>query len=191
MRVVAGLARGRRIAAPPGTDTRPTTDRVREAVFNALWSLGAVEDAVVVDLFAGSGALGIEALSRGAASVHFVEADRRAASVIEQNLASLDLADRAVVLRRRVEAALDQLPDAVDLVLADPPYTFDGWADLLVALAPRLAADAVVVVESDRSPALPPGWEKVRERTYGGTVVLFARPDLPASGAPDPTGAHA
>lgn len=191
MRVVAGVARGRRIAAPPGRDTRPTTDRVREAVFNALWSLGAVEDAVVVDLFAGSGALGIEALSRGAASVHFVEADRRAASVIEQNLASLDLADRAVVLRRPVEAALDQLPVAVDLVLADPPYTFDGWADLLVALAPRLAADAVVVVESDRSPALPPGWEKVRERTYGGTVVLFARPDLPASGAPDPTGAHA
>lgn len=191
MRVVAGTARGRRIAAPPGTDTRPTTDRVREAVFNALGSLGAVDGAVVVDLFAGSGALGIEALSRGAVSAHFVESDRRAADVVEQNLRDLGMADRAVVLRRPVAACLDQLPDAVDLVLADPPYAFDGWAELLAALAPRLSPDALVVAESDRSPALPEGWEKVRERTYGGTVVLFARPALPAAGAPDPTGAHA
>lgn len=191
MRVVAGSARGRRISAPPGTGTRPTTDRVREAVFNALGSLGAVEDAVVVDLFAGSGALGIEALSRGAASAHFVEADRRAAAVIEDNLVRAGLAERAVVLRRPVDAALADLPDGLDLVLADPPYAFGGWTDLLTALASRLAADAVVVAESDRSLALPEGWEKVRERTYGGTVVLFARPEPGSGRAPDPTGAHA
>lgn len=190
MRVVAGSARGRRIAAPPGTDTRPTTDRVREALFNALGSLGAVDGAVVADLFAGSGALGIEALSRGAASAHFVESDRRAAAVVEENLAALGFDDRGVVLRRPVEAALDQLPDPLDLVLADPPYAFDGWRELLADLEPRLAGDGLVVVESDRAVALPDGWEKVRERTYGGTVVLFARPELPATGAPDPTGAH-
>ena len=191
MRVVAGSARGRRISAPPGTETRPTTDRVREAVFNALGSLGAVDGAVVLDLFAGSGALGIEALSRGATSAHFVESDRRAAAVIEENLATLGLDDRGVVLRRAVEVALDDVPAPVDLVLADPPYAFDAWAQLLADLAPRLADDGLVVVESDRSVALPPGWEKVRERTYGGTVVLFARLELPTTDVPDPTGAHA
>lgn len=191
MRVVAGSARGRRLSAPPGTDTRPTTDRVREAMFNALASLGVVVDAVVVDLFAGSGALGIEALSRGAASAHFVESDRRAADTIAANLATLSLADRATLVRRPVEAAVVDLPAPLDLVLADPPYAFDAWSELLDQLLPLLSEDAVVVAESDRSVALPAGWEKVRERTYGGTVVLFARPELPARGAPDPTGAHA
>lgn len=191
MRVVAGSARGRRIDAPPGTDTRPTTDRVREAVFNALGSLGVVEGAVVVDLFAGSGALGIEALSRGAAHATFVESDRRAAAVIEQNLATLDLAARAEVLRSPVERAVASIPETVGLVLADPPYAFDEWSDLLARLAPRLADDAVVVVESDRSLVLPDGWERVRERTYGGTVVLFARPEPSSPGRPRPTGADA
>ena len=191
MRVVAGSAGGRRLSAPPGTDTRPTTDRVREAMFNALASLGVVVDAVVVDLFAGSGALGIEALSRGAASAHFVESDRRAADTIAANLATLSLADRATLVRRPVEVAVVDLPAPLDLVLADPPYAFDAWSELLDQLLPLLSEDAVVVAESDRSVALPAGWEKVRERTYGGTVVLFARPELPARGAPDPTGAHA
>lgn len=191
MRVVAGSARGRRLGAPPGADTRPTTDRVREAVFNALGSLGIVEGATVVDLYAGSGALGIEALSRGAASAHFVESDRRAAAVIEDNLEALALADRAVVVRRPVEAAIADLPAPLDLVLADPPYAFDGWPELLARLLPLLAHGAVVVAESDRSLTLPAGWEKVRERTYGGTVVLFARPELPPTDVPDPTGAHA
>jgi 16S rRNA (guanine966-N2)-methyltransferase len=191
VRVVAGSAGGRRLISPPGTDTRPTTDRVREAVFNALGSLGAIQDADVADLFAGSGALGIEALSRGAARVHFVESDRRAADVIDQNLAALSFADRAVVLRRPVEVGIAELPAPLELVLADPPYDFDGWSELLSRLLPLLAEDAVVVVESGRSLTLPAGWEKVRERTYGGTVVLFARPELPARGALDPTGAHA
>lgn len=197
MRVVAGSARGRRIEAPPGTDTRPTTDRVREAVFNALGSLGAVRDALVADLFAGSGALGIEALSRGAAHVHFVESDARAADIIGQNLETLALGDRATIHRARVQQMLSSvgpLPAMLDLVLADPPYDFDGWSDLLGRLASWLASDAVVVIESDRAVALPEGWEKLREKSYGGTVVLFASPpDRPGhdAGEPDPTGADA
>jgi len=188
--VVAGTARGRRIAAPPGTDTRPTTDRVREAVFNALGSLGAVHDAVVADLFAGSGALGIEALSRGAAHAHFVESDRRAADVVAANLAELGFADRATLVRRALPGALDQLPVGLDLVLADPPYAYDGWSDLLERLAPLLAKDAVVVAESDRPLALPRGWSGVRERSYGGTVVTFARREPPDLGRRRPTGAR-
>lgn len=188
---MAGSARGRRIAAPPGADTRPTTDRVREAVFNALGSLDAVHGAVAADLFAGSGALGIEALSRGAAHVHFVEADRRAAATVAANLAELGFADRATVVRRPLPGALDQLPTLLDLVLADPPYAFDGWAALLDRLAPRLSDDAVVVAESDRALDLPAGWTKVRERSYGGTVVVFARREPPDHGRPRPTGARA
>jgi 16S rRNA (guanine966-N2)-methyltransferase len=189
VRIVAGTAGGRRIAAPPGTDTRPTTDRVREAIFNALGSLGVVDGAEVVDLFAGSGALGLEALSRGAARVHFVESDRRAAGVVAANVETLGFGDRAVVVRRPVEAAIDDLPDGVDLVLADPPYGFDGWEGLLERIAPRLSPDAVVVAESDRAPALPAGWATVRERAYGGTVVVFARRE--SEPGPRPTGASA
>jgi len=159
-------------------------------VFNALGSLGAVQGAEAADLFAGSGALGIEALSRGAARVHFVESDRRAADVVAANLADLGLGDRAVVVRRSVDAALADLPDGLDLVLADPPYAFDGWADLLGRLAAKLADDAVVVAESDRPLDLPAGWEKVRERTYGGTVVVFVRREPPDPG-PRPQGADA
>ncbi len=194
MRIVAGSAGGRRIQAPPGADTRPTTDRVREAVFNALGSLGAVDGALVADLFAGSGALGLEALSRGASHVHLVESDRRAADVVAGNLAALGFADRATLHRTTVEAALPRLPDDLDLVLADPPYAFDGWVALLDALEAHLDPDGVVVIETDRSPDLPPGWEVARERTYGGTVVVFALPPVPVTGpgdAADPTGADA
>lgn len=187
MRVVAGSARGRRLRAPAGDATRPTTDRVREALFNALGSLGAVDGAVAVDLYAGSGALGIEALSRGAAAAVFVESDRRAGDVIEENLDQLGFADRATLVRRPVEEAIASLPRPVDLVLADPPYAFDGWAGLLVALEDVVDPDGLVVLESDRRVELPPRWEKVREKSYGGTVIAFAVP----AGEPDPTGEDA
>src|SRR4051812_34670940 len=124
MRVVAGSARGRRLRSPAGASTRPTADRVREATFNALSSLDAIDGAVVVDLFAGSGALGIEALSRGAEHVTFVDNDPKAIAVVRDNLAVTGLSDRATVVRGD---ALRQLPmvGAVDLALLDPPYAFE------------------------------------------------------------------
>ena len=182
VRVVAGEARGRHLRSPEGDVTRPTGDRVREAVFNALASRGPIAGLRVADLYAGSGALGIEALSRGAADVWFVESDRRAVGVIEDNLDTLGFRDRATVLQHSVERSVGSLPDDFDIVLVDPPYSFDGWVHLLRLLAPLTDDDAVVVIESDRSVPVPDGWEKVRERSYGGTVITFAAPpDDPAA----------
>lgn len=163
---MAGTARGRRIEAPPGSDTRPTTDRVREAVFNSLGSMDAVSGSTCLDLFAGSGALGIEALSRGAAHVTFVESDRRTADVIRRNLATLDLADRSTVVAGDVLHHLGT--EAVDLALCDPPYAFDRWDELLGELRAR-----VVVAESDREIAPPPPWRLGRSKRYGSTFVTF------------------
>jgi 16S rRNA (guanine966-N2)-methyltransferase len=167
MRVVAGTARGRLLRAPPGTDTRPTSDRVREAIFNALHSLGAVVDARVADLFAGSGALGIEALSRGASSCTFVEHDRAACEVIEANLAHCNLAG-GTVARADVVRWLEVTRGPFDLVLADPPYAFEDWPTLLGALDTGFA-----VVESNRPIEAPSGWVVTRSKHYGGTVVTF------------------
>lgn len=152
--------------SPDGTATRPTTDRVREAIFNSLGSVGVVDGAVVADLFAGSGAVGIEALSRGADHCTFVERDRAAVRVLEQNLAALDLADRARVMRSDavpVVAALD-----VDIVFADPPYDFDGWDRLL-----RSVRAGLVVAESGRAVEPPPGWTATRTKRYGRAWVTF------------------
>jgi 16S rRNA (guanine966-N2)-methyltransferase len=175
VRIVAGTARGRRIEAPPGRDTRPTTDRVREAIFNSLGSLGSVDGATVVDLFAGSGALGLEALSRGAARVTFVEQDRRARAVIVRNLDALGFADRAEVVAADALAFV-RVAKPADLVLCDPPYAFDHWDELISASPAPL-----VVAESDRELAAPVGWELVRTKRYGTTVVtiLLASPVSP------------
>jgi 16S rRNA (guanine966-N2)-methyltransferase len=170
MRVVAGSVGGRLLAVPPGELTRPTTELVRGAVFNSLAAQGEIEDAVVADLFAGSGALGIEALSRGAARAVFVEHDRRAADVIRGNLTALGLADRGrieVVTVERWE------PGDVDVVLADPPYGWAGWADLLDRL--RALGDVLVVAESP-DPVEADGWEVVASKRHGGTVVSQLRP---------------
>ena len=173
MRVVAGSARGRPLVAPPGDRTRPTTDRTREAIFNALWSRGALDAAAVVDLFAGSGALGIEALSRGAAHVTFVDDDRAALRTVRRNLDVCDLGDRATVVADRAERWLAGLPPGTrfDLAFCDPPYAYDGWGALLAALPA-----ALVVVESDGPVELPDGWALDREARYGGTWVGFASP---------------
>ncbi len=155
--------------APDGEATRPTSDRVREATFNALGSLGYPEDAAVLDLFAGSGALGIEALSRGAAHCTFVEEDRRAVEAIGKNLQATGLAERATVVRAEVLGWLGgHRKESADLALCDPPYPFDDWADLLGAISAPF-----VVVESNREVAAPPDWALVRSRTYGVTVVEF------------------
>lgn len=122
MRVVAGSAAGRRLEAPPGSGTRPTGDRVREATFNSLGSLGLVQDATMVDLFAGSGALGIEALSRGASEVTFVERDARAVRVVRANLNTVGLTEPAEVVRAEALAFLESTTRTWDVALLDPPY---------------------------------------------------------------------
>ena len=171
MRVVAGSLRGRRLLAPPGPSTRPTSDRVREATFNALASLDVLRDATVLDLFAGSGALGIEALSRGAAHCTFVEQARPAIVAVRQNLDALGLSERATVVTMDVERYLSSnAAVAVDLALADPPYAFDGWAGLLDSVPA-----SVLVAESDRPIEPGDGWELVRSRRYGTTHVTILR----------------
>jgi 16S rRNA (guanine966-N2)-methyltransferase len=184
VRVVAGEARGRRLVAPAGRDTRPTLDRVREAVFNALGSLGAVEGSRVLDLFAGSGALGIEALSRGAAHATFVDSDRSARRAIEENLAATGLGDRATVVGldavAHLRRHLQQGGDGYGLVLLDPPYAMvEPLWDEVLDLVGSAAPDAVVVVESDRTPAIPEGWDALREKRYGGTLVTVLRTPSP------------
>jgi len=164
MRVVAGVAGGRRLQAPPGRDTRPTSDRVREAVFSSLETMDAVRDATVLDLFCGSGALGIEALSRGAIAATFVDEDRAAIAVVRANLASTGL-EGGEVVRADAVRWLDGNA-AFDLALVDPPYSFNGWD----AVFSRLRA-SVVVAESDRDLDVPPPWVVVRRKRYGGTVV--------------------
>lgn len=176
MRVVAGDLRGRRIEAPTSDATRPTTDMVREAVFNALRSLDVVEGARVLDLFAGTGAMGIEALSRGAAHCVFVERDRDALAVLKKNIAALGLSDRTTVLAMDALTAASRQPD-IDLIIADPPYGFDQWRDLIVD-----AQAAVVVLESDRAVGAIEGWDTIREKKYGRTHVAFLQPADVADG---------
>jgi 16S rRNA (guanine966-N2)-methyltransferase len=182
MRVVAGSARGRRLLAPPGTDTRPTSDRVREAVFDMLSSMDRVEGSRVLDLFAGSGALGIEAVSRGAEAAVLVDRDPAAVETIRRNLDVLvEDAVRVTVVRAD---AFDYLAtaDPFDLVLADPPYGYAGWPELLARLAPvtdlLLAETGWEQGASQWSPG--PGWETVKVRRYGGTVVSIAQPVRPS-----------
>jgi 16S rRNA (guanine966-N2)-methyltransferase len=175
MRVVAGSARGRALVAPEGTGTRPTSDRVREAIFNALFSLDdAVAGARVLDLYAGTGALGIEALSRGAASATFVDRGRPALAAIEQNLRRTGLGDRAEVVRADALDWLARTQAKYDLVLCDPPYDFGAWSALLAALE-RVLVTGCAVLESDRELELGEGWEAIRTRRYGGTVVSIIR----------------
>jgi 16S rRNA (guanine966-N2)-methyltransferase len=170
VRIVAGSARGRRLVVPEGSDVRPTSDRVREAVFNSLYSLDdAVGGAVVLDLFAGTGALGLEALSRGATTVTFVENNREATTALAANIAALGCGDRSIVIRadgRRWLSAASHF----DIAFLDPPYDFADWDTVLSALSATLA-----VVESNRRVEAPDRWGLVRERRYGATVVQILR----------------
>jgi 16S rRNA (guanine966-N2)-methyltransferase len=176
LRVVAGVARGRQLRAPAGTHTRPTSDRVREAMFSMLASMDAVEGSTVVDLFAGSGALGIEALSRGAETVTFVDNDRTARDTITRNLSVLgELAERAkVVAADSVRFASTM--GTVDLVLADPPYDYTEWPALLERLRGRTR---VLVAETGDTWDPGPAWETVKVKKYGGTVVTVSLPAEP------------
>ncbi|GAA4108846.1 16S rRNA (guanine(966)-N(2))-methyltransferase RsmD [Knoellia locipacati] len=178
-RIIAGTAGGRELRTPPGRGTRPTSDRVREALFSALEARDALAGARVMDLYAGSGALGLESASRGAAEVTLVESDRAAASVVRDNAARLGL--RASVLPTTVSSALAGAPRPLDLVFLDPPYDLseESLAGDLAALVDRgwLVEDALVVVErSKRSaePAWPEGLVPERLKKYGETVIWYA-----------------
>jgi 16S rRNA (guanine966-N2)-methyltransferase len=175
VRIVAGTLGGRHFAAPPGTDTRPTSDRVREALFSAL---GPLDGERVLDLFAGSGALALEALSRGAAHATLNDSNAKALAVIQGNLKDLAVGPEAATARRR--DALKALQDAreagetYDLVFLDPPYRLaaDLGPELASALAPVLAPGARVVGESDRRTPLDlPGLDVTFERRYGDTLL--------------------
>jgi 16S rRNA (guanine966-N2)-methyltransferase len=172
MRIIAGEHRGRRIVAPKGRATRPTSDRVRENAFNLI---GPVDGATVLDLFAGSGALGLEALSRGAASAVFVDADRDACRVINANLDTLGL--DATVLCQDVLRAVAQERRAFDLVLLDPPYEYPRER-LVAHLARLLAPDGLLVYESSgrEDPPEVPGLAQRTSRRYGSArLTLFTR----------------
>ncbi len=169
MRVVAGELRGRKISAPEGTTTRPTTDMAREAIFNALTSLDVIVDAHVLDLFAGSGALGIEALSRGAKHCTFIERDRDALVSLQDNIKKLGLTDRSTVIRADVLLAATKV-SGIDLVMADPPYEFKNWQGLLSNITGPL-----VVAESNREITGLNGWESLRSKRYGRTHVTYLR----------------
>ncbi|MGI9120807.1 MAG: 16S rRNA (guanine(966)-N(2))-methyltransferase RsmD [Acidimicrobiales bacterium] len=172
LRVVAGTAGGRLLTSPASASTRPTSDRVREATFNALTSLGVVEGATMVDLYAGSGALGIEALSRGATAVTFVDTDARALAVVRANLRATGLQERATVTRSDAARFLATRATRFDVALFDPPYALadSDWAMLLGMLDAEVA-----VLESDRSVAVDERWDLIRTKRYGGTVVSFIR----------------
>ncbi|KJL17314.1 16S rRNA (guanine(966)-N(2))-methyltransferase RsmD [Microbacterium azadirachtae] len=191
-RIIAGAAGGTRLDVP-GQGTRPTSDRVRESLFGALESMDAIGNARVLDLYAGSGALGLEALSRGARSAVLVERGRPAAAVIRRNVAAVRKAlatstdsdagaREPTVVESAVHAYLTRATGPFDLVFTDPPYDLsdaDMTADL-VAVAPLLSSDAVVVIERARR-ATPPdlgaaGLSLIRERSYGDTALWWAEP---------------
>lgn len=187
MRVVAGQAGGRPLRAPAGRSTRPTADRVREAIFSMLAAVTDLEGAEVVDLFAGSGAMGIEALSRGARRATFVETGAAALAAVRANLAALGFGpQRAVVVRAdAVRWSAAGGAGAADVVFADPPYGFDAWPVLLAGLAPWAA---LAVVETGADLDLPAQWSAVRHRRYGATVVTIARPAPSPAVAVQPEG---
>jgi 16S rRNA (guanine966-N2)-methyltransferase len=182
-RIIAGEAGGRRLTVPPGEAVRPTSDRVKESLFSALGP-GRLVGARVLDLYAGSGALGLEALSRGAVEALFVDRDPAAARAIRANIETLGFDDRAA-LRQTVVTALLSGPRPVEpfhLVLLDPPYDTRS-ADVEAVLRQLvegewLTADATLVVEraADSTPLnWPAGWGSTWERCYGDTLVLFAQ----------------
>jgi 16S rRNA (guanine966-N2)-methyltransferase len=185
-RIIAGISGGTTLASVPGTATRPTTDRVKEALFSRLEALGMLARARVLDLYAGSGALGVEAVSRGASTAELVESEAKAVAACQRNARTVNdaVGRRAVTVHRaKVGAFLEHTVAGRhwDLVLMDPPYPLgeDQLARVLAAVAPHLSEDALVVVErSSRSPepAWPDGLVHFGDRKYGETHLWFAEP---------------
>ena len=178
MRIIAGSARGRTFEAPPGRDTRPTLDRVRENVFNILQM--RVRGAKVLDLFSGSGAMAFEAISRGAQQAVLVDCDRAANAVQKQNAQKLRMQEQCQILLCDWQMAVSQLNAKgvkFDVVFLDPPYAMHDMSLVLNALRPLLADDAVILLEHEAKtfPATPDGFELYDNRKYGIAGVSFFR----------------
>ena len=176
MRVIAGKARGTRLAAPKGSSIRPTLDRVRESLFNIL--SGHLEGARFLDLFAGTGANGIEALSRGAQSACFVASNAQALNTVRRNLEISHLASDAVCLRLHLPSGLPRLDGSYDLIFADPPYNFSNYTSLLEGFCEHNLASpgAQIIIEHQKGATLPTQCgplERHRESRYGGTQLSF------------------
>jgi len=174
MRIIAGAYKGRRLESPPGQDVRPTTDRVKEALFSMIE--GHLSGARVIDLFAGSGGLGLEALSRGASRCWFGDLSAESIRVLRNNVAHCGAGNKAEILRRDFRAFLAQFPGQADVIFLDPPYGENLWdvAVRLISTGKILAEGGVLVMEHPRSMDFPLeyfGYTKIKERRYG-TVVL-------------------
>lgn len=180
MRIIAGQARGRAIAAPQGEKTRPTQDYVRESLFNIIrWD---IEEARVLDLFAGTGALSLEALSRGAASAVMIDMDRAACECIRKNMETTRLKERCRLIPRDYKTALSMLEREgakFDIVFIDPPYKMENTGEMCAELYDRglLAPDALLFVEHRRgmAPLIDPRFEAYDQRNYGETQITFVR----------------
>jgi len=176
MRIIAGTLKGRRLETPDWPGLRPTSDRLRETLFNVL--APRIEGARFLDAYAGTGAVGIEALSRGAAHVTFVEQDRRAAELVEQNLARCGVNDRYAIIRARFAGAASRLPEPFDILFLDPPYGTAELIDALDAAAPLVTGNAVLVVEHakrDRAPEAVAALVRTRELAQGDSTLSFFR----------------
>ncbi len=178
MRIIAGRLRRRTLRAPKGLLTRPTTDRVREAIFNLLESRLAVEGAHVLDLFAGTGSLGLEAISRGAAAVSFVEQQSKVLKVARQNAEDLAVADHCWFLRADAVAYLKRYQGpAFDLILADPPYDLEALSQLPELAVPHLKPEGLFVLEHDARLRFEDHPHLDTSRPYGRTIVSIFRSD--------------
>jgi len=182
MRIISGASKGRKLATPKSETLRPTSDRVKESIFNILGE--EVEGKLVLDLFAGTGNLGIEALSRGAKKAVFVERGRQALRLIQRNITQIGLKGRVEIIPRDANRAIGILKrkgEIFDLILMDPPYEKGLIKRTLLKLNshPIYHTDSILVIEHDRREPLPnilDGWNLVRERRLGDTMVSFLTP---------------
>ena len=188
MRVIAGSARGLRLQAPPGLNTRPTTDRVKEALFSIIESTHHLTGSAVLDLYAGSGALAIEALSRGAGQATLIEKSRPTLAILRKNLQHARCHERATIICQDVLSALEQLArkaQRFDLILCDPPYAAGLYERTIKAAAVVLQPDGMVIAETSARDQLAPhlgGCVQYDRRVYGDTALVFYR--LEACDAP-------
>jgi len=179
MRVIAGVCRSMPLKTPKGLDTRPTTDRIKETLFNMLQM--DVPDSVFVDLFSGSGGIGIEALSRGAKHAYFADTDKEALSCIKDNLNFTKMSDKATVISRDARDAVLQIHDKADIIFMDPPYALEIEYSIMQVLknAPCVTTDTLFIIEAEKDKDFTDieslGYEIVKEKIYKTNKHVFFR----------------